>query len=203
MMKTMKKEIESKFIIKNKNHINAIKKFLNKGFLYYKKMDFINSYYDTNDLFFSKNKIVIRIRNINFSEFLQTIKFEEYKNEYFSIRNEYENKIKIEKIDFSFLPNNIEKIFSPYKKFIQKIYYSKFYREIWLYKKPKILIEISIDFGTIFYKEKKMMISELELELKTGSISDLLNLSNVLTRKLLLEPKKTSKSQDGVDLINS
>lgn len=65
----------------------------------------------------------------------------------------------------------------------------------------KAIFEVSIDEGTVSYKDKEEPILELEIELYSGNAAELLAFGDELSAKYQLIPENKSKFKRGLDLM--
>lgn len=73
-------------------------------------------------------------------------------------------------------------------------------RRIMVHHKKSVM-EISIDQGTIIAGEKTEDISEIEIELYSGDLSDVLNLTDRISAKYGLEPEEKTKYARAMTLL--
>ncbi len=60
-------------------------------------------------------------------------------------------------------------------------------------------IEAAIDVGNIYGRSKTSPIQELELELKFGEESDVLQLADIIKKKVFFKPSRKSKFSRGLE----
>lgn len=201
-------EIEVKLEIVNKQQVKVLHRYLqsliedkNKEKLQHIVMKAI--YYDTEDGFYRQNKIAYRVRQEN-DCFVAT-----YKQGKINAQGIFE-RIEVNKIVDSLEPDISvfagEQIIwdkikeSKTKKFIPMII-TDFVRECIVIPWRKSLIELALDEGFVQGGKHKAPICEVELELKSGNIEDLLSLKEILMEKFSVEVSLISKYKRGLLLL--
>ncbi len=171
----------------------------------------INTYFDTPDLSLSKNKIALRIRQVN-GGYIQTLKTQGKSVEGIHQRQEWEWQIPSFELQTHLL-SEIDwqnEVPSFNLAALQAIFTTNFERTIWLYEDPvaECRIEIALDRGEVSYTSAdgrifKDPLCELELELLSGPVESLLALTNDIRRALpALTPSDISKAQRGYRLFD-
>lgn len=202
-------EIEVKLEIVDKQQLEVLHRYLqsliedkNKHKLQRIVMKAI--YYDTEDGFYRDNKIAYRVRQEN-DCFVAT-----YKEGKINTEGVFE-RIEVNKIVDSLEPdisvfageqivwNKIKE--SKTKKFIPMII-TDFVRVCIVIPWRKSLIEIALDEGFVQGGKHKAPICEVELELKSGNIEDLLSLKENLIEKFSLKISLISKYKRGLLLCS-
>lgn len=201
-------EIEVKLEIVDKQQVKVLHRYLqsliedkNKEKLQHIVMKAI--YYDTEEGFYRQNKIAYRVRQEN-DCFVAT-----YKEGKINAQGIFE-RIEVNKIVDSLEPDISvfageqiiwEKIKeSKTKKFIPMII-TDFVRECIVIPWRKSLIELALDEGFVQGGKHKAPICEVELELKSGNIEDLLSLKEILMEKFSVEVSLISKYKRGLLLL--
>lgn len=201
-------EIEVKLEIVDKQQVKVLHRYLqsliedkNKEKLQHIVMKAI--YYDTEEGFYRQNKIAYRVRQEN-DCFVAT-----YKEGKINAQGIFE-RIEVNKIVDSLEPDISvfagEQIIwdkikeSKTKKFIPMII-TDFVRECIVIPWRKSLIELALDEGFVQGGKHKAPICEVELELKSGNIEDLLSLKENLMEKFSVEVSLISKYKRGLLLL--
>lgn len=201
-------EIEVKLEIVDKQQVKVLHRYLqsliedkNKEKLQHIVMKAI--YYDTEEGFYRQNKIAYRVRQEN-DCFVAT-----YKQGKINAQGIFE-RIEVNKIVDSLEPDISvfagEQIIwdkikeSKTKKFIPMII-TDFVRECIVIPWRKSLIELALDEGFVQGGKHKAPICEVELELKSGNIEDLLSLKEILMEKFSVEVSLISKYKRGLLLL--
>ncbi|MEL1134301.1 CYTH domain-containing protein [Desulfitobacterium sp. THU1] len=164
----------------------------------------ITTYYDTFDYRLLDNQVCYRIRN-SAGEYTATIKGYGSSREGLSIRSEWNRKLSDNKpslepfIDLD-IGQELERNIG--KGDLLPIFTTRFKRtSLDLICEDGSVIELALDLGEIEADAKKEPISELELELKSGHMENVLELGNVLTQKYSLTPEDQSKYYRGLILV--
>ncbi|MGE4274276.1 MAG: CYTH domain-containing protein [Desulfitobacterium sp.] len=164
----------------------------------------ITTYYDTFDYRLLDNQVCYRIRN-SAGEYTATIKGYGSSREGLSIRSEWNRKLSDNKpslepfIDLD-IGQELERNIG--KGDLLPIFTTRFIRtSLDLICEDGSVIELALDLGEIEADAKKEPISELELELKSGHMENVLELGNVLTQKYSLTPEDQSKYYRGLILV--
>ena len=170
----MENEIELKIMLYPQN-IPMIKTWLNQlNALEYQQNILGNTYYDSPDLFFAKNKMGLRVRNKN-HRYELTLKTEGNITGGLHIRPEYNLPLENEQPDLEKLITHFNlnlPLISP----LQATFTTNFTRETWLISFQNALIEIALDQGSVKNNYAEENICELEFELKQGDLKDLFTL---------------------------
>ncbi|WP_189607572.1 CYTH domain-containing protein [Saccharospirillum salsuginis] len=85
---------------------------------------------------------------------------------------------------------------------LQPLFGTHFNRHRWLLDYQGASIEVVLDEGRILTQDTEQPISEVELELKTGQLSALLDLSLQLTERVPMVPSDMSKAERGYRLLD-
>ena len=196
-------EIEVKMEIKDEAQIENIRGFLqeNKD-QSWQRIDMKAIYYDTEDNFYQKHKIAYRVRCEN-DCIVATYKSGKVNSDGLFERVEINKKVTSLQADISVF-SDVDEIWNLIKetkgkKFIP-IVITDFVRECidinWFASK----LEIALDCGFVQGNERKSPICEVEIELKSGRMEDLLSLKNELSEKFDLQISTVSKYKKGLIL---
>lgn len=159
-------------------------------------------YYDTEEKFYQKHKIAYRVRQEN-NCFVATYKSGKVNTQGVFERVEINKKVTSLQADISVF-SDVDEIWNLIKetkgkKFIP-IVITDFVRECidinWFASK----LEIALDCGFVQGNERKSPICEVEIELKSGRMEDLLSLKNELSEKFDLQISTVSKYKKGLIL---
>ncbi|EGN76204.1 hypothetical protein A28LD_0284 [Idiomarina sp. A28L] len=199
-------EVELKFLI-NKKDSEDIAGFLERLGKPTECIQIANYYFDTANKDLHQHKIGLRIRRWN-DQSEQTVKMAGTQIGAMSQRPEYNVNYAgmIPKLDLfpsDIWPQTINT--EALQGELREQFRIDFQRQRWLIDIGSSTIEVAIDQGAIFAEAKKINskqvwqepICELEAELISGSITDLLQFSEILTKEFTLEPGPLSKAQRG------
>ncbi|MTI10532.1 CYTH domain-containing protein [Curvivirga aplysinae] len=135
-------------------------------------------YYDTDDWDLVNQKSSLRIRR-EFGDWIQTYKLALPSSE-IRRRIELNWTLKEPKLDFGLLvkDENARQASKGFEnKKIVEIFYTRIWRTVRKIKYKNSEIELAIDAGHIFAQDKKLEVSEVELELICGEADDLMELA--------------------------
>ncbi len=178
----MQNEIELKIMIEPEN-IESIKSWIDtQTILHQETNELINTYYDTPDLFFAKQKMGLRIREVN-KHCEMTLKTKGNIIGGLHIRPEYNLDLETNKPDFKRFNHHFNLQFSDAERIhqtLEKVFSTDVTRTIWIIKYQDTEIEIALDLGWVENKWGRDPICEVELELKQGKLTELLHFLNKL-----------------------
>ena len=165
-----------------------------------------NIYFDTNDWQLQAKKIALRIRCSD-GQYIQTLKTSGNSEQGLSRRQEWEWDLMDDNLDLSLLPAGVLPSINAAELIGQ--FTTNFNRQIWYVEHhgadgSLATIEIALDQGVITAqgREQSFVISELELELKRGDASVLLEVANILQQQCAdLAPSDISKAARGFELL--
>ena len=160
-------------------------------------------YYDTPDRALSAKKVAFRVRKEN-DEFVATIKWRSKSREGLSIRNECNMEVSSEIPDLSVFRNDIDD-----SEILDLLDYGELEPIIttrYLRKKVALdydgsVVELAVDRGAILAGGKTASISELEMELISGSTKTLLKLGRLFIERFGLAVEEKSKIKRGMELL--
>lgn len=186
-MKNHQAEIELKIMLEQQN-VPLIENWLNSttqfSLLSYQCDDLGNTYYDTPEQFFAKQKMGLRVRTQN-HQFEMTLKTKGEIRDGLHIRPEYNLALDHHQPDFKALVaafqldfDNMEQIASS----LQATFSTDFHRKTWLFSVGESHIEVALDQGMIKNSYGEEVICEIEFEIKDGSISDLFRFVEALPK---------------------
>ncbi|RUO34370.1 hypothetical protein CWE13_12140 [Aliidiomarina shirensis] len=194
-------EIELKFMI-NKDSIKDVECYLNRLGKPTESLQIANIYFDTANKDLHQHKIGLRIRRWN-DQSEQTVKMAGSQVGAMSQRPEYNIDYTGSVPQLDLFPADIWPQTINTRKLQEQLeaqFQIDFQRQRWLLNVGVSTIEVAIDEGVIFVPTKDTRqepICELEAELISGNITDLLQLSELLTQEFTLAPGLLSKAQRG------
>ncbi|MGA8135112.1 MULTISPECIES: CYTH domain-containing protein [Pseudomonas] len=174
----------------------------------WERRELTNQYFDTPERDLAKAKVALRLRRDG-EEVIQTLKTRGQSVAGLSERNEYDwhlakAKLDVKKLDGECWPEALAELD---KKTLKPIFTTDFVREraeiAWGRGKAKVVIEAALDLGFVIAGKQKEEICELELELREGDPSALLELAAELAEKLALMPCDISKAERGYRLFDA
>lgn len=196
-------EIEVKMEIKDEAQIENIRGFLqeNKD-QSWQRIDMKAIYYDTEDNFYQKHKIAYRVRCEN-DCIVATYKSGKVNSDGLFERVEINKKVTKLDADISVFAD-VDEVWNLIKETKDKkfmpIVITDFVRECMEINWLNSRVEIALDLGFVQGNKRKSPICEVEIELKSGRIEDLLSLKNELSEKFSLELSTVSKYKKGLIL---
>lgn len=195
----MQNEIELKIMIEPQN-IEPIKGWIEtQTILHQETNELINTYYDTPELLFAKQKMGLRVREVN-HHCEMTLKTKGEIMGGLHIRPEYNLDLNNNKPDFKRFNNHFNLQFSDVDKIhqrLEKVFSTDVTRTVWVIKYKNTEIEIALDLGWVENKWGKDPICEVELELKQGELSELLQFLNQLPKLDEMYFSALSKAERG------
>ena len=171
----------------------------------HKTVKLVNVYFDTRDLLLRQAGIAYRVRQ-NGKKFEATVKLGRSEAGGLSARQEYNVAVKNAKPDLSvFNDSGLQVDFDALlgTAQIEKLFTVRVKREIRLLQVTKeTVVEMAIDQGFISAGGKKETIDEIELELKEGSLADLLAYTAKITAEVPVFTESRSKYARGLALLD-
>ena len=174
----------------------------------WERRELFNQYFDTPERDLAGAKVALRLRRDG-DEFIQTLKTRGQSIAGLSERNEYDWKLAKAKLDLKKLDDECwpAQLAELDKKTIKPIFTTDFVREraeiAWGRGKSKVVIEAALDLGKVIVGKQSEEICELELELREGDPSALLELAAELAATLPLMPCDISKAERGYRLFDA
>jgi len=171
----------------------------------WERLELFNQYFDTPAGELAGAKVALRLRKDG-DAIIQTLKTRGQSIAGLSERNEYnwdltKAKLDLKKLDGECWPEALADLD---KKTIKPVFTTDFVREraeiAWGRGKTKVVIEAALDLGKVIVGKQSEEICELELELREGDPSALLELAAELAIKLPLMPCDISKAERGYRL---
>jgi inorganic triphosphatase YgiF len=174
----------------------------------WERLELFNQYFDTPERELAHAKVALRLRRDG-DAIIQTLKTRGQSIAGLSERNEYnwdlaKAKLDLKKLDGECWPEQLADLD---KKTIKPVFTTDFVREkaeiAWGRGKSKVVIEAALDLGKVIVGKQEEEICELELELREGEPSALLELAAELAEKLALMPCDISKAERGYRLFDA
>lgn len=208
----MGKEIELKYSVESESVFDEI---LNSDLLkksisgHVEKIDMHAEYFDTEDKQLYANDIAFRIRKED-DKFIATIKWNEenvlvsglYKRNEINVSIPKEQSVITPQISF-FEKTEIYEILT---NLLADNELKFMFQTDYLRKQVKIeqdgnMFVLSYDIGKVIAGEKNKKISEIEIELYSGEVDDLVNFGNALEKKFNLKIEKLTKFAKGLKML--
>jgi len=164
-----------------------------------------NCYFDTPELGLRKLDMGLRIRNDN-NRLEQTIKTAGVVIGGLHQRPEYNVEVEQEFPELTLFPENIwpeQQLVQQLQSQLIPLFNTDFTRQIWLVNFESSVVEIAFDQGEITSADESIAICEIELEIISGSTSDLFLLASLLFNTLKLRPGMESKAKRGYQLFSN
>ncbi len=136
-------------------------------------------YYDTADLELRQHAMALRLRRVG-KQWLQTLKGGGQVSAGLHQRNEWEMPVLSEQLDFDALKASGGELPHGVRNRLQPVFVTDFSRNVRLLNFEGAQIELCMDSGEIRAGQSSCPISELELELKSGSPQQLFKLALAL-----------------------
>ena len=171
----------------------------------HKTVKLVNTYFDTRDLLLRQAGIAYRVRQSG-KKFEATVKMSRNDAGGLSARQEYSVPVKNSKPDLSvFNESGIQVDFDALlgTAQVEKLFTVRVKRELRLLQVTKeTLVEMAVDQGFISAGGKKETIDEVELELKEGSLADLLAYTAKIAAEVPVFAESRSKYARGLALLD-
>ena len=170
--------------------------------------DYRAIYYDTEDRRFSRENMVLRLRQEG-RRYFATLKWNGFSDSGFHQREEINVPVAgasvmtnptVEVFNQSQMIDELRKLLGDRK--LLPVMEMRFRRRQMRLDTGKSICELSADVGEIICGDKKAPISELELELYSGSRDDMEALGARISSKFGLKPGEKSKFRQGLDLMD-
>ncbi|BBB28213.1 inorganic triphosphatase [Neptunomonas japonica] len=203
-------ETESKLTLPA-HSIDRVKTLLTaSGAQQLEKQRLLNWYFDTPGLQLSADKVALRIREQD-GTYIQTLKTKGQSVNGLHQRAEWEWIIEKPELQLGLLMETDWPLVTQSKEWasdLHVIFETNFDRSIWMLERSGMLVEIALDQGDISYTSVAGdnyvdKICELELELKEGSVEQLVAITAELVAAIPeLQPSDISKAQRGYQLYH-
>ncbi|WGE86521.1 inorganic triphosphatase [Actinobacillus equuli] len=195
----MENEIELKIMLKAEN-VEALADWFTQQNVLSQATDILgNTYFDTPEQFFAKQKMGLRVRNHN-QKYEMTLKTKGEIVDGLHIRPEYNLPLESYQPDFKRLNSHFNLQIQQAEQIAQQLsptFSTDFTRRKWLIGLNQSRIEVALDQGIIKNSFGEEAICELELELKSGSLTDILALLKQIPRQDGMWFSNLSKAQRG------
>ncbi|QIM63371.1 adenylate cyclase [Pasteurellaceae bacterium Orientalotternb1] len=195
----MENEIELKIMLLPENITLLTDWFNQQTILHSETNNLDNTYYDSDDRYFAKNKMGLRVRTKNNKHEI-TLKMKGDIVGGLHIRPEYNLALDTHQPDFKRLVSHYNLQFednSILDKPLLPTFSTDFTRTQWLIRFQQSEIEIALDQGLIKNSQGEEAICEIEFELKSGNLSDLIDLLLEMPKKDGMWLSSLSKAQRG------
>ena len=159
-------------------------------------------YYDTGDLELCRRAMALRLRRVG-KQYLQTLKGGGEGSAGLHQRNEWETSVPSEQLDFALLKAAGGELPHGIRNRLQPVFVTDFARNVRMLKFGDAEIELCMDSGEIRAGPASCPISELELELKSGSPQQLFKLALALLDIVPMDVEHTSKAEYGYLLFSA
>lgn len=164
----------------------------------------ISIYYDTPDNYLMAQGLGLRLRNKG-GQWLQTVKTSGHAESGLHQRQEWEDVLEKEAFDLVKLKQTPLKVIIENETIwskLEPIFTTDFKREtLQITLEENTQIEFAYDYGKVAAKQLSTPIHEIEMELKTGSVEQLMRFANKVATQLKLSPSDCSKAQLGYQLL--
>ena len=195
----MAAELELKMEIAPQASSDFIELMSSKGWEPCSSLMLANCYYDTPQQDLKRARIALRVRRIG-NQWIQTLKTAgQVDANGISTRGEWEWELPTGELNVDLareqLPAQID------GAQLKPLFTTDFKRTAWLIDYQGALLEVALDQGEIFAAPKRVPISEVELELKSGDTSGLLALAEILQSEIDLRVSTVSKAERAQQLL--
>ncbi|MFW5427364.1 MAG: inorganic triphosphatase [Methylophagaceae bacterium] len=164
----------------------------------------ISTYYDTPDQYLMAQSLGLRLRN-KAGQWLQTVKTSGSAKNGLHQRQEWEYELESEAFDLVKLKQTpLKEIIEDQTKWptLTPLFTTDFIREtLQITLADNTQIEFAYDYGKVTAKQLSTPIHEIEMELKTGSVEQLMQFADRVAKQLDLSPSDCSKAQLGYQLL--
>lgn len=164
-----------------------------------------NYYYDTPNFDLQKRGFALRLRKKK-GQFIQSLKGGGYQDKALHSRQEWNQFIP----DLTVVPSLL--LETPVADLVKSeqltadlkpLFLTDIKRELWHTPWKQSIVEVALDEGYIVVGQNKQVMNELEIELVSGSIDDLLDLAKHVQALWHLEPIEISKAAQGYAFLAS
>jgi inorganic triphosphatase YgiF len=165
------------------------------------KQHLLNTYFDTPALELHARRVAVRFRKKGW-QWLCTVKSAEPASGGLAMRSEWEAPATPGTFEFSHVDDNDFRDFLEQRQAqFEPVFTTNFHRQLWHIPFGESLIELAIDRGQIESRGRRTPICEIELELLSGTVDDIFNLTRQLQKDLDLFPAIASKAERGYALF--
>lgn len=160
-------------------------------------------YFDTPDFDLLGRGIALRLRRVGL-HWVQTVKARAGAGGLLSERPEWETQVAGNRPDPAVLPEDVRALIpAGLWPRLGPVFATQFKRTIWQVRQGRSRIEVALDRGVIRAGSSEWPISEVELELESGRIADLIHLAERLVDDLPFHLEPRSKAQRGYQLAGA
>jgi triphosphatase len=161
-----------------------------------------STYFDTRDLALSKAGVFLRVREVG-GRYLQTVKAMRSKADLIE-RFEWERQISgpspdLTEVDDTPLHALLTRV-RPAS--LRPLFETRMYRTLRRVAHGRSEIEVAVDEGEIVAGKRRVPVSEVELELKTGNAAELFSFASTLSDALPLRLAVKTKAERGFELLS-
>ncbi|MBL1320648.1 MAG: CYTH domain-containing protein [Methylophaga sp.] len=164
----------------------------------------ISTYYDTPDHYLMAHGLGLRLRNKGGS-WLQTVKTSGSAENGLHQRQEWEYELDNEAFDLSLLKQTpLKDIMDNHAIWssLTPLFTTDFIREtLQITLAENTQIEFAYDYGKVTAQQLNTPIHEIEMELKTGSVEQLIQFASMISERLELMPSNGNKARLGYQLL--
>lgn len=154
-------------------------------------------YFDTPDFELMRRAIAFRLRRVGY-HWVQTLKAEARAVGALSSRPEWEMAVAGSDPDFAVMPSEAMALLADIDlDSLEPAFVTEFQRTTWLIETKGCVAELALDLGEIQAGEASQPISEVEIELKSGSAEALFGLARALLDDIPLRIEPRSKAERG------
>ena len=154
-------------------------------------------YFDTPDFELMRRAIAFRLRRVGY-HWVQTLKAEARAVGALSSRPEWEMAVAGSEPDFAVMPDEAMALLAGIDlDSLAPAFVTEFQRTAWLVESDGCVAELALDSGEIRAGEARQAISEVEIELKSGSPEALFGLARALLETVPLRIEPRSKAERG------
>lgn len=197
----MAAELELKMEIAPEDSSKFIAVMRSKGWQPASSLMLANCYYDTPQQELKQARVALRVRRAG-NQWIQTLKSAGVVDANgMSTRGEWEWELSSSELNVALaqvqLPSKIN------AAELKPVFTTDFKRTAWLVDYQGACVEVALDQGAIFAAPKRVPISEVELELKSGDTNGLLALAELLKGEIDLQVSTVSKAERAQRLLES
>ena len=177
-----------------------------------KEIDFETTYYDTTDFILRRKMASLRIRKILDADFIHTVKIRVEEKDGLHQRYEWNLETDSETFDIDFFIDHaisdgdphdlLKEILADIRdRDLNQLFVTTFHRKSFMVGYGDSLIEVANDNGNISIDSRAENFCEIELELKEGSVRDVIALGDEILAHTNASLYNHSKYQRGMSLL--
>jgi len=156
-------------------------------------------YYDTPNTLLRDHGFALRLRQQEES-LIQALKSKGTVENGLHKRDEWEWEVKRPEINYAVLTDKLGSVYPKVKNKLQRIFTTEFVRYAWWLESNSSVIEVALDHGIVKSFGHTDVISEVELELKSGKEAAIIELAQTLKQDLPVKSANKSKAMRGYHL---